>query len=477
MASHQSAAVDSLPPELLSLVFDFFDGTAPSDDRLKGQPKDDMLRSADCPLKNLSLVSKRWRAIALPILFRHVLWTLEGCDQLLAKPAHDSGPHSHPAAEIPVLDFLRTNDLGRHVRSFTILVRRKSVLGTPPGLSPGTAQPPQRGQAGYGNPFLDAQARQSLVSNFATAYHEDNNWLWDVLFSLMDPLRLTIIASPQTLARLLSCMVFVGDVDFFSTGERLHILSLSRSSKLSSSPSQPSSTPEASSQAPAPTPHCCPGQRKHIPTALFATRPWTHLLLNENSSIRAYRSYHYFDRRPPSILSSLLGLEEAPNNVMMIPLTVTSLSYVAIFPLATHFHILVNHLPWVEHFYVQLVPRNDILLDKEEMDHVQPADLWLECHSCYEPIIGNLLAGSHLGTATADEDDINGSDQGNHASPGTNWRFLRRFEMNDWEVREDSPQLAQLSQAGWQYHSEGVFDKGTVPTNPSHSGNADPLSV
>jgi hypothetical protein len=472
MASHQSAAVDSLPPELLGHIFSYFDSVAPSDDRLKDQPKDDMLRCADCPLKTISLVSRRWRAIALPILFRHVLWTLEGCDQLLAKPNLDAGSDSHPVTRIPILAFLAANDLDRHVRSFTIMVCRKSVPGMPQAPSPAavTQPPPQRGQAGYGSPVLDSQALQSLVSSFATAYHEDNNWLWDLLFSFMDPLRLTIIASPQTLARLLSCMVFVGDVDFFSTGERLHILSLSRSSKPSSGPPQPSSTPEASSLATAPAPHCCPGHRKHIPTALFTIRPWTHLLLNENSSIRAYRSYHYFDRRPPSILTSLLGLEEAPNNVMLVPPTVTSIFYVAIFPLARHFYMLVDHLPRIEHLCIQVAARNDILLDKEEMDHVQPSDLWLECHSCYVPIFSKLSA------ATEADDDGNGPDQGSHGGGfgprlGANWRFLRRLEMKDWKLLEEFPQLAQLGHAGWQHESEGIFVRGPVPTvtSPSHN--------
>jgi hypothetical protein len=51
-----------------------------------------MLRSPDCPLKVISLVSKRWCAIVSPVLFRGVVWRLERCDDLLAKPDTDSDP-------------------------------------------------------------------------------------------------------------------------------------------------------------------------------------------------------------------------------------------------------------------------------------------------------------------------------------------------------------------------------------------------
>ncbi|KAK4151382.1 hypothetical protein C8A00DRAFT_17197 [Chaetomidium leptoderma] len=468
--------IDVLPPELLRQIFDSCDGAAPSNDRLNHQPDSDMLRDPNCPLKCISLVSRRWRAIALPLLFRHVVWTLERCDQLVAKPGESE--HSDPLNNIPILVFLSTNGLARHVNSFTMIVSHSldSMVKSLP-----------RKQARSDSPFLEAQAHESSMASSATVYNEDNNWLWHMLFSLVDPLRLTIIASPQTLARLLSCMVFVGDADF-SSGERLHILSLSRTSRSNNAPGQ-LSDPKASSQATLPTARSCPGEQKRARTALFTIRPWTHLLLNENSSIQVYRSYHYFDRVPPSVLSSLLGWEEAPFNVIMIPPTVTSISYIAIFPLMTQFSMLVYHLPRIEHLHLQLVPRNDILLDKQEMAHVQASDLWLERNSCYELVMRHLLSKRHPVTSD-DSHDVDGDDDdadsdhhdeddmtNQRPRPRNHWLFLRKFETGDFadlEAWENAVQLVQMSQTGWRVEREGIFVKEPVSTGVPDVGNMNP---
>jgi hypothetical protein len=68
----------------------------------------------------------------------------------------------------------------------------------------------------------------------------------------------------------------------------------------------------------------------------------------------------------------------------MVPATVTSLSYIAIFPRTSHFNNLIyTDLPHIEHLYVQLAPRNDILVDEQEMDGVEESDLWREHTCCY----------------------------------------------------------------------------------------------
>jgi hypothetical protein len=512
MASHPAVTVGTLPPELLRQIFDAVDHGAPSEYRLNEQPEGDMLRNPDTPLKNISLVSEQWRAIVLPMLFRNVVWALESCDQLVAQPREDSSSHSDPADEIPILAFLRANDLARHVRSLTIIVCRMVDLVDPPEPRPGAtgARNVSRfglwRQARFRSPLVDAQAHYGAPANSATVYNGDNNWLWRMLFSIMDPLRLSIIASPQTLARLLSCMVFVGDADFFSTEERLHILSLSRDSSSPAAP-QPSG-PKASSQAAPPASHKCCAEREYTPTALFTIRPWTHLLLNENSSIRVYKSYHYFDRRPPSILSSLLGWEEAPHNVMMVPPTITTFSYIAIFPLATQLSMMVYRLPRIENLYLQLVPRNDILLDKIEMDHVTASDLWLERNSCYELVMRNMLnpvtapflnnnnTNNNNNNNDDDDDDDDGGDDDEDIEwdddhdddedwhdghdirderPGRtyNWQHLRRFETGDLADRDawlDAVDWVEESRSGWRVERGGVFVKGPAPTKSAKDG-------
>ncbi len=88
-----------------------------------------------------------------------------------------------------------------------------------------------------------------------------------------------------------------------------------------------------------------PGNQTLFHATCSKMRPWTALLLNEGSSTRVYQTYEFFHKRPPSILGALLGSEEFPNDIPLLPLTIKSLGYVAIFPLSSHFSTLVRFLP------------------------------------------------------------------------------------------------------------------------------------
>jgi hypothetical protein len=172
-----------------------------------------------------------------------------------------------------------------------------------------------------------------------------------------------------------------------------------------------------------------------------------------------YKTYEFFLRRPPSILGALLGCEERPNDKPLIPPTLTSMSYIAIFPLSSHFQLLVDGLPRLERLYIQLVPQNDILRDPEEMRNIQPSDLWMERNTCYGLIMRSLLSGEvGDGDGSSDSDD----DDGLH-SPSSNWRHLRVFESGDAADRDAwdmAVQYIQTSGADWHVESDGVFVRG-----------------
>ncbi|KAK4113361.1 hypothetical protein N656DRAFT_778131 [Canariomyces notabilis] len=487
-SNHPIITIDALPPELLTQVFSFFDVPAPSDTRLHDEPEIDMLKASDTPLKYISLVSKRWRAISLPLLFRHVVWVLDRWDLPQTAPSEAEDPID----SFPLLAFLRASDLARHVVSFTMLVsnrmepvirRRRSRHGSRSFSASGIETRPQPTDE-----EIDGLLRnfQYQLSTAAAAHNEDNNWLWDMLFSLVDVQRFTIIASPQMLASLLSCMLFLGDADSFSHRHLLHILSLSVDPKArrtktegklrSNSPSQVVPEPQ-----PAPSHSCgCRRERKRTRSSLFTIRPWTNLLLNEGSSIRVYRNYEYFFRRPPSILGALLGSEEAPNDVALIPSTIRSLSYVAIFPLTTHFCSIIDNLPPIDRLFVQLVPRNNVLLDPEEMRNVQASDLWMERNSCYSLLLRKLLADGAFGAGDDDAETENAGNAQGGSSSGrralSNWRRLREFESGDAadkEAWEMAVHWIESSGTGWRVEREGVFVRGprSNPTPGSNSGS------
>lgn len=370
-----TTSIHALPTEMLSHIFSFLDSPAPSDERLHDQPHAHMLKEPDLSsqnLKNLSLVSKEWRATVLPLLFRNAIWYLDQSDLSLVDLEQSSGPHSM----IPLLSFVRDNNLTSYVKTLTLVVvkstRVRSTGGG--GIEINRSGDSETSPDPFG-PLNRAGRERDMVFN------QDTNWLWNLIFDLLDPLRFTIIASPRTLASLLARMLFLGDA--WSFYQSHHVLSLSQSQTKVASPDkesevdatneeegQPTSHAPASAAQPSLSSSSVPLPAKRIPCDLFTIRPWKALLLNEGSSTRVYKTYEYYHRRPPSMLGALLGAEEFPNDEPLIPSTIRDLSYVGIFPLSTHFNTLVQNLPRVDRLFVQLVPRNNLLKDKKEMEHL-----------------------------------------------------------------------------------------------------------
>ncbi|KAI2464019.1 hypothetical protein F4781DRAFT_93592 [Annulohypoxylon bovei var. microspora] len=410
--------MDRIPPEVLLHIFDFLDGPAPSQVRLRHQPSDDMLHVKPQllqSLKNVSLVCRAWRILVLPALFRHVLWR----PKISSLRAFTMNP-------IPLLRFLEDNQLDRGVTTFTLVVD-----------------------------FIDKEAdARHMTPEIRTV---DLEWLWDQLFSVIDPLRFTIVAPPTTLAAFMSRMLFLDDAWSFSIP--YHVLSLARTTRgpfrdrsvethlsdLQLSPPEHDTRRAAQPVSAGPS----TGIRYRKPPAcpLFTVRPWTSILLNEGSSTRVYRTYEFFLRRPPSMLGALLGCEEHPNDSPLIPPTVVDFNYIAIFPLSSHFEVLVQHLPKVERLFVQLTPgpESQILLDNTEMHLVDLADLWMERNTSYSSLMREL-------TFAADPAD----------HPG-NWASLQVFESGDaadkeaWDMAVDFVKRSGVKD--WKVEREGVFTR------------------
>lgn len=478
----QELLIESLPVEIIANVFYFLDSPAPSEHRLHDQPNADMLRNQNNHqhlniLKNVSLVNRRWYDTVLPFLFKNIVWYLTREDLMRV----EQDPTSISA--IPPLLFIQHHNLASYVKSMTLVVvesdpnknnnttttgragdvglyRRGDGSGhygyIPNPLSPATTTTISSSSPPYISSFNRRGGERDLVFN------EDTNWLWKLIFDAISPLRFTIIASPPMLASLLARMLFLGDA--WSFDQSHHILSLSRedlkntnnkikantiaegieedeilssSSSLSSSPSESTISSSRSSSS-----NSLARPLKRVPSELFTVHPWTHLLLNEGSSTRVYKTYEYYHKRPPSMLGALLGAEEFPNDTPLVPSTVRDLSYVGIFPLSTHFDTLVQHLPPLHRLFVQLVPRNDILSDRKEMEHLDMNDLWAERNMAYGSIMPKLF---------------------DRSPAAGNWRSLQVFESGDaadrerWELTVDY--VHAMGFAEWRAEREGVFVK------------------
>ncbi|KAI1406879.1 hypothetical protein F5Y13DRAFT_176160 [Hypoxylon sp. FL1857] len=414
--------MDRVPPEVLLHVFEFLDTPAPSQVRLRDQPSEDLLdvRTPLSPsLKTVSAVCRAWRSLVLPSLFRHILWR----PKISSLSAFTLNP-------IPLLRFLEDNRLDRGVATFTMVVD-----------------------------FVDKEADARHITPEIRSV--DLEWLWDQLFSVIDPLRFTIVAPPTTLAAFMSRMLFLDDAWSFSIP--YHILSLART-KRGPMRDKPSSTHveahlsdlklsarenDALRASQPATAGSSTGIRYRKPPAcpLFTVRPWTSILLNEGSSTKVYRTYEFFLRRPPSMLGALLGCEEHPNDAPLIPPTIVDFNYIAIFPLSSHFEVLLQHLPKIERLFVQLAPGpgNRLLEDEDEMKHIDPADLWMERNTAYSSLMRELTVGAAL-TGNA-----------------RNWSSLQVFESGDAEDKEAWDMAVEFVKRsgikGWVEEREGVLVK------------------
>ncbi|KAK9772160.1 hypothetical protein SCAR479_11169 [Seiridium cardinale] len=385
--------IEDLPVELLLDIFDSLRQQAPSEQWLYEQPHSDTsagLAMRDrkrmdgtssgqfTHLKAISCISRRLRAIVLPQLFYNVIW----------KPR--LFPSNVARAEITaLLEFLVTRKLSHCVKTLTVVVDK----------------------------ILADQEDPQIYENSKDAHL---NVLWDQIFSVIDPLRFTIIAPPAALATLLCRDLNMTDA--WSFDAPFHILSFARSAYggkgIGSGQSRSS---ESGTTALGRSFHCheqtirrsadevvpsqvekerrgkvLASQRSNNlePLVLprFVDRPWTSILLNEGSSLAAYRTYEFYHRQPPSVLMALLGIGKYPNNHRLIRPTIVDLEYVAIFPLASHFQILLSNLPRLEKLFIQITPHalNPILKNGELTKNIELADLWLERDAIYRDIFARL---------------------------------------------------------------------------------------
>ncbi|KAF9880642.1 F-box domain-containing protein [Colletotrichum karsti] len=412
--------INNLPNEILAQVFTHLDRPAPSDSRLHDQPSSLMLQNPffDRDLKTVSVVNKRWRGAVLPLLFRHIVWTFDRFELPLMEETGD------PASAIDLLSFLRDNNLTNYVN--TLVMFAEDAMGS---LSTHGASNVELMETGYAS---------------RASYSEEHNWLWRTLFTYVDPVRLTIIASPRVLAQLLSRMLFLGDAWNFDMPQ--HILSLSRKDKKTVTTKYKAAAAASSSSHAADSDV---SDQKRVPCDLFTIRPWQAMLLNEGSSTRVYKTYEYYLKRPPSILGALFGAEEFPNDEPLVAPSIRDFSYVAIFPLSSHFNTLVQNIVPLDRLFVQLVPRNDILQDADEMRNVDISDLWMERNTSYSMLFRELF----------------------DPEPGSPWLQLRTFESGDAADREAWEMAVQFVQfsgvQGWKVEGEGVFVREDKESGPS----------
>lgn len=442
--------ISQLPSELLLYIFDFLDEPPASDQRqyddpahiprpitTDDKPNRDVTRSHNDTghfrgnIKSASLVCHLWRHCLLPLLFRDVVWRF----QHITRPSEREDPLD-TVEGLEFLRFLTRAGLSHYVDNLTIIIDYpESEIGEDTrhhanwGILPSHCPAPDN--RGFNNGFIAPESTSDTPSKC-----HSNDWLWQTIFDKLDPLSINLISSPAILASLLGRPINLSGSWIFR--QQFHILSLSRpaaqrqqrATNIDDSTTTPPNL-QLSNRAPLPaTSHC----------SLFGIRPWNSLLLNEGSSVKVYTTYEYFHHTPPSLLPALLD----SNDESMQPLlknTLRSFSYIAIFPLASHItNILIPHVPALERFYIQIVPRAPSFA---EADYRHPAmdisDLWMERNTAYAQLVMAIFDPPPLGL----------------------WNSLQYFESGDAVDREAWEQAVRYvvfaAGAMWKVAGEGKF--------------------
>jgi hypothetical protein len=271
-AADNKPPVELLPNELLADIFEFLDSPKPSSSEsvLHDEPHFNLTKSNNAPLKAASCFSKRWRRGTIPLLFKHAQLVVE----------EKKTPWSTLDESIqPFFDFVGEHQLRRIVQSFTLIVHEQKLA----------------------NIVNEQEISQGFFS------------FWGRLFQVIDPQELLVVAPVLALGPLTNCRVYLEDAWNFDCP--CHYLRLQIPPEASTRivkapkeqqmlPKSPNEDAQASGPA-APLSTLVKEEPEELPkVSLWKIRPWKSLLLNEGSFIRAYATYEFWQRQPPSVSGS-----------------------------------------------------------------------------------------------------------------------------------------------------------------------------
>lgn len=255
-------------------------------------------------------------------------------------------------------------------------------------------------------PFLDRNGLSAGVESMAITSTEDlsdahpdavrdemhcliaSATFWQTIFSVIEPLQLTLLAPPSTLACLLNCNVRMQDAWAFPDMS-LQLLSLRRpfiqhGPIMHDMPYNRDDPVQLRTDL--------NGSAGPALASVIYIRPWTHLVVNEGSYIQAYSTYEYFHKEPPGILYPIAQAFEQP-------ISIQSITYQAVFPFHDYLAASINLMSTgiVRHLDVKIAPgkEDNALNDPQQVGKADVSDCWNEVEQAY----------SYYTTSTADSDD------------------------------------------------------------------------
>jgi hypothetical protein len=198
---------------------------------------------------------------------------------------------------------------------------------------------------------------------------------------------------------------------------------------------------------------------------LFTTRPWTHLSVNESSSLKAYSQYEYFLRKTPSLIASLHHSPPPPPGSFLSPfssllINLTHFTYTAIFPFYNHVETILHSVRAMSNltsltFKLCPEPESTVIDDelKLALGHIDLNDAWMEFDTAYNIIMHTVIY------LTPD-----GGGKGK----------LEEFKIDDVKmeaIRENLEDvISQRLQEWWVHAGEGVWRRKAGKGLPGEGG-------
>lgn len=399
MDQSTSNGLYSLPNELLIQIASHLDIEAPSVTKFAHEPSTELTNSDCTPLKSLSKVSRRWRNIVVPLLFKAVRVSLDPNPQWVPLDARLIESMQGQLSTLSNHEFMIYTKMRSKFKSSSafafdqafddILINLCRIQEGDEFLksSPTVLWLPHLSSsfADFGRIVSKYKLKQHIRS---VVVHTDIEYglrhvstadaplaravaeIWTQIFACLEPSRVVVAAPPATLAGLLDTQLLSADTWAFDM--KTHYIELIqptplRLDHLSSS--------------------CRPWN-----TALVHRRPWSHIGYNEGSSIAAYSTYEYHLKQSPKMLYLILWrlareVEKCCN--------ITSFSFTGIFPFATNVTSIIrvlHRIPTLCNITFQLAPgpENNLLSQPGRMGRAQSGDFWLEWTESYKVIASYL---------------------------------------------------------------------------------------
>lgn len=205
-------------------------------------------------------------------------------------------------------------------------------------------------------------------------------------------------ASPAQLSPPLEPPSYIPTGDWTFSDMAFHILEMRLHAN--APPLQPNHSTPVSYPSLKPVPNRYPGLAA---SSILNLRPWYSISVNEGAFLKAYGTYEYFERGPPSLVYSIKDcFTPRPTyganaqRLSQAPLaSVRKFTYTAIFPFATHLDFR-ELLPQLEEIDLQLGPPlwSQILNDPGRVGKAELEDCWSELIHIYRALAEQLATFS-----------------------------------------------------------------------------------